>query len=228
MKTKYFFIAVASVMLSMPNVMAQDNQQPEGKARVETRTVRVRNGQMVENSHIVRQGMPMNREKMKEMQVNQVINTLMLDDATAAKFKTVYENYLKELADARTIGMKKKADQPKEKAKEGESKDKTVVGKPREPMTDAQIEEGIKNRFAQSRKMLDVREKYYTEFKKYLTPKQILKVYQLEKNNGQKIQKEFRKRMRNDKNMGGRPAWGNYDAKKNADKNKDNKNNKNK
>ncbi len=177
MKTKSFFIALACAMLSMP-IMAQNNQQSGERQQR-------RPGE----------GMQMNREKMKEMQVNQVVNALMLGDAMAAKFKPVYENYLKELGEARTFGMKKVKDQP---------------------LTDAQIEEGIKNRFAQSRKMLDVREKYYNEFKKYLTPKQILKVYQLEKNNGQRIQKEFRKRMHNNKDM--RTEWGKYNMKKNPEK----------
>ncbi len=168
MKTKYFFIAVASAMLSMP-LMAQNNKPADNK----------------------RPDMQRNREHMKEMQVNQVVSALMLDDAAAAKFRPVYENYLKELGEARTYGMKNK------EANKEKNKDQVRKDGPREPQTDAQIEEGIKNRFAQSRKMLDVREKYYTEFRNQLTPRQILKVYQLEKGNTQKIQKEFKKRMDN-------------------------------
>ncbi len=193
MKTKYFFIALASAMLSMPSLMAQNNKPANNK----------------------RPDMQRNREQMKEMQVKQVSNVLMLDDATAAKFKPVYENYLKELGEARTLGMKKK-EPNKEEARNQVKKDG-----PREQLTDAQIEEGIKNRFAQSRKMLDVREKYYTEFRKYLTPRQILKVYQLERNNSQKIQKEFKKRMDNPNR---RPEW-RQDNKKNNNKAKDTKTN---
>lgn len=42
-------------------------------------------------------------------------------------------------------------------------------------LTDAEIEKQIKDQFAQSRKILDIREKYYNEFRKILSPKQIAK-----------------------------------------------------
>lgn len=60
--------------------------------------------------------------------------------------------------------------------------------------TDAEVEQAIKARFAQSRKILDVREKYYNEFRKFLSPKQIQKMYNMEKHNGDKFRKEMRKR----------------------------------
>ena len=37
------------------------------------------------------------------MQTKQIVNTLMLDDATAAKFTPVYEKYLKELRECRDV-----------------------------------------------------------------------------------------------------------------------------
>lgn len=36
-------------------------------------------------------------EQFMERQTNQMVNTLMLDDAAAARFVPVYQNYLKEL-----------------------------------------------------------------------------------------------------------------------------------
>ena len=58
-------------------------------------------------------------------------------------------------------------------------------------LTDAEVEQQIKGRFAQSRKILDVREKYYDEFRKILSPKQIMKIYRTEQNNAHKLKKEF-------------------------------------
>lgn len=55
------------------------------------------------------------------------------------------------------------------------------------------MEKAIKDRFAQSRKILDIREKYYNEFRKILSPKQIMKIYQLEKGNARKFQNEWKK-----------------------------------
>ena len=98
-------------------------------------------------------------EQFMERQTNQMVNTLMLDDAAAARFVPVYQNYLKEPV-----------------------------------LTDAEVERQIKGRFAQSRKILDVREKYYDEFRKILSPKQIMKIYRTEQNNADKLKKEFDRR----------------------------------
>jgi hypothetical protein len=43
--------------------------------------------------------------------------------------------------------------------------------------TDEQVDKMMRNRFKQSRKMLDIREKYYDEFRKFLSPKQVQKVF---------------------------------------------------
>ena len=112
------------------------------------------------------------REKIQAMQCNQVVKALMLDDATAAKFTPIYLQYLKELRESRISSSRKSKPIP----------------------TDAEVEKAIKDRFAQSRKMLDIREKYYDEFRKILSPKQIMKIYQLEKGNAHKFQKEWKKR----------------------------------
>ena len=74
--------------------------------------------------------------------------------------------------------------------------------------TDAEIEKQIKDQFAQSRKILDVREKYYNEFRKILSPKQIMKIYQTEKSNANKFRKEFDKRKGQKHGQGKRPMHG--------------------
>ncbi len=130
------------------------------------------------------------QEQMIQMQANQMVKTLMLDDATAAKFVPVYESYLKELRECRMMNRT-----PRGKKAEGISNG-NAGAKPgmRPAMTDAQIENQIKEQFAQSRKMLDIREKYYNEFRKILTPKQIMKIYQTERRNADKFKKEFNRR----------------------------------
>ena len=60
-------------------------------------------------------------------------------------------------------------------------------------LTDAEVEQHIKDRFAHSRMMLDLQEKYYTEFRKVLSPKQIEKIYQMEKkHDGNRMRKDMR------------------------------------
>lgn len=130
------------------------------------------------------------QEQMMKMQANQMVKALMLDDATAAKFVPVYENYLKELRECRT-----KNRTPRPSLMEGALGGR-VYAQPdvKSVPTDAEVEKSIKDRFAQSRKMLDIREKYYNEFRKILSPKQIMKIYQMEKRNADKFKKEFNRR----------------------------------
>lgn len=122
-----------------------------------------------------------NKQRVKAIQCAQVATLLMLDDATSARFMPVYEQYLKDLRAARPAAPVKER----------------VKGEAPKPLTDAEVEQSIKNRFAHSRKVLDIREKYYTEFRKILTPKQVLKIYQLERKNANKFQKELKKRQEN-------------------------------
>ncbi len=65
----------------------------------------------------------------------------------------------------------------------------TAKETPKPVMTDAEIAKMLKDQFAQSRKMLDIREKYYNEFSKILSQKQIMKIYQQEKSNMNKFRK---------------------------------------
>ena len=138
------------------------------------------------------------QEQMMQMQTNQIVKTLMLDDATAAKFTPVYEKYLKELRECRMMNHKPRA----EKAQGTSATDKKDA--PRPVMTDEQIATMLRNQFAQSRKMLDIREKYYNEFSKILSQKQIMKIYQQEKSNMNKFRKEF------DRRKGQKPGQGHH------------------
>ena len=75
--------------------------------------------------------------------------------------------------------------------------------------TDAEIDQMILENFAQSHKILDIREKYYAKFRKFLTPKQIMKIYQVEKIDAGKMKIEMIKRQRGLGNKGifGKPNF---------------------
>lgn len=137
-------------------------------------------------------------EQMMQRQANQMVKTLMLDDATAAKFTPVYEGYLKALRECRMMNRHER--------NRGNNAEAKQTAKP--VPTDAEIEKQIKDQFAQSRKILDVREKYYNEFRKILSPKQIMKIYQTEKSNANKFRKEFDRRKGQKHGQGKRPMHG--------------------
>ena len=121
-----------------------------------------------------------NEEKIRQHQSNQMVHALSLDDATAAKFAPLYTQYLKEMMDCHN--MKKNKDNQK------------ISKKQKQELTDSEIETRIRNQFEVSKKMLDIRESYYDKFRKILTPKQILKIYQTERHNADKFKKTLKDR----------------------------------
>lgn len=141
-------------------------------------------------------------EQMTQMQTNQMVKILMLNDATAAKFTPVYEKYLKELRECRMM-TKPRTEKAKTQGTDANAK------KERPSMTDDEIATMLRNQFTQSRKMLDIREKYYNEFSKILSQKQIMKIYQQEKMNANKFRKEF------DRRKGQKPGQGHHQGQRN-------------
>ena len=108
-----------------------------------------------------------------------------------------------QLRECRMMNRKPRA----EKAQGAEANAKREGQRP--SMTDAEIAAMLKNQFAQSRKMLDIREKYYNEFSKILSQKQIMKIYQQEKSNANKFKKEFDRRKK-----GRKPGQGHHEGQK--------------
>ncbi|MDR0754075.1 MAG: hypothetical protein LBF04_01665 [Prevotellaceae bacterium] len=90
------------------------------------------------------------KEEIIEKKCKTVADKLMLDDAAAAKFTPVYKNYLKELSE--NVDFKKLSDD--------------------NITSDSDIDKNVRNSFERTRKTVDIREKYYGEFRKFLTAKQ--------------------------------------------------------
>ncbi len=137
------------------------------------------------------------KEQRMERQCNRIINELALDDNTAAKFSEVYKKYMEEMG---AVCEKEERKPAKEKGEMDEQQAPKVL-------TDAEVEAAIKARFEQSRKMLDINESYYKEFRKFLSPKQIQKILNMENPNGNKFRQSPNRRG----NMGpqaGRPQQG--------------------
>ena len=124
----------------------------------------------------------MSIEQVAEMQANRMAGQLGLDDKTAARFKDMYVKYKKELDDLWRKNLPKKPDM------------KLDEDKMPPPPTDAQVDKMMRDRFKLSRKMLDVREKYYDEFRKLLTPKQVEKIYDQGEMDRGKFHREMNRR----------------------------------
>lgn len=102
------------------------------------------------------------REQLAEMQARRIAGEMAFDDKTSTRFIDTYVSCQKEI-----WALGPRTGRPGKKDK-GE-------------MTDEQAEQAIKDRFAHSQKILTIRQKYYAEYSKFLSQKQIERVYQLEK-----------------------------------------------
>jgi hypothetical protein len=121
-------------------------------------------------------------EQISEMQSRRIVDELGLDDKTANKFTEVYKKYMKEMNDLRLKNMPKKSDMKKDEPNKPKS------------FTDAEVDKMMRNRFTQARKMLDIREKYYNEFRKFLSAKQVQKVFDKGMDNHGRFRKEMNRR----------------------------------
>ena len=108
---------------------------------------------------------PANRQQAMqriEQQVRHYSEVFELNEEQAQQFGTLYKAYNKQ--------MRAIHDQYRhERTAEGTT------------LTDEQIEQRILDNFAQSRAILDVREQYYKEFRKFLTASQINQIFEDEK-----------------------------------------------
>ncbi len=144
----------------------------------------------------------MSREQLAEVQARHIAEQLALDDAKTKKFVETYGNYQKELwsmGPRRGEGRPRPGNKGERGMKPKDKQDGQAKAQPKErpqkkEMTDAETEKAIKERFEQSQKMLNLREKYYAEYSKFLTPKQIQRVYTLEKQMMQRLSQHKGKR----------------------------------
>ena len=135
MKTKFIYVIMAVLLMGSQMTLSAQNTDNKQKKQRPT------------------------PEQMVQMQTKQIVNTLMLDDATAAKFTPVYEKYLKELRECRMMTHKARTEKTKAQGTDANAK------KERPSMTDDEIATMLRNQFTQSRKMLDIREKFIRQKK---------------------------------------------------------------
>lgn len=102
----------------------------------------------------------MSREQMAETQAKHIAADLNLTGKTYDRFVETYENYKKELWQTVPKSRKKNC---------------------RNSETEEQAAEKMRKRFERSQKVLDIRNKYYQEFSKFLTQKQIEQMYEKER-----------------------------------------------
>lgn len=106
------------------------------------------------------------REELAEKQARHIAHELALDDATTQKYVDTYKACQQEVW---ALGPRVKRHQ--------------------DNVTEAEAEQANKARFEQSEKILKIREKYYKEYSKFLTQKQIERAYELERKSMNRLAK---------------------------------------
>ena len=98
------------------------------------------------------------REQLAEAQAKHIAEEMEMGKAMAKRFVEAYCQFQREIW---ALGPRPK--------------------RPHASMTEEEIERVLKTRFSRSQKILDIRRKYYAVYSEFLTQRQILRVYELEK-----------------------------------------------
>ena len=110
------------------------------------------------------------REQLAEVQAKHIAKEMAMDDATSRRFIETFCQFQRDIW----------ALSPRPK-------------QPHRTMTDEETEQALKSRFAHSRKILDLRQKYYGIYSEFLTQKQIQRVYELERQMMEHLSKRSRR-----------------------------------
>jgi len=116
------------------------------------------------------------REQFAQAQAQKIADDLLLDEATAKQFTTTFTQCQKEIWDCAPKNCRPKRDKKSNYS----------------AMTEDEAREIIQSRFAHRQQIENIQQKYYTEYSKFLTQRQILRVYDLEK---KMLDRMFRHRM---------------------------------
>ena len=114
------------------------------------------------------------REKLAERQAARIASELALDSVRAHRFVTTFVQCQRE---------------------KWALKGRTQRGA---QLTEAQTDSLLRAQFVHSQKILDLRRKYYGEYRKFLTAKQIERVYQIEQRQGRALEHHKARQPRKD------------------------------
>lgn len=126
------------------------------------------------------------REQLAEQQAKHIANKLAFDSETTSKFVAAYTEYHKEL-----WAMGPKA---KQRAKENKEQKAAAEG---------ETAGKVKKQMERSKKLMALKEKYYSKYAEFLTDKQIDRVYEIERNQMRKLSMKRKGNFRRDMKRGG-------------------------
>jgi hypothetical protein len=120
---------------------------------------------------------PVVRERIVQAKLREIRVNLKLDQVAFEQFRPVYLKYERELS---SIDFREMA---------------RLIRVDADSLTAEQADRLIVTQLEVAKSLLEVREKYYREFRKVLAPQQIIKLYQTEAEMRQKVTQEMKRRL---------------------------------
>lgn len=119
---------------------------------------------------------PRLRERIAQAKLREIKASLQLDEATFNRFSPIYMRYEQEVTsiDFRKMGRLMKVDA--------------------DSLSMSEADELIVNQLSAAKQLVQIREKYYHEFRKVIAPQQIIKLYQTEAELRKKVMQELKRR----------------------------------
>jgi len=172
---KKTIMIIATAMIQIATIAATPHHHQHGNALQQKEMAVVAREKAICNAEQQVRQKKVSVEERHTHMTQFVVNMLKLDEKTAAKFTPIYKDYLKAKSDLRHTGMKNRRPQNGN-------------------VTDAEAQKIVKERLSASRKIIDIREKYYNKMAKVITPTQLLKIYDMEQNFDNKMRSEWSNR----------------------------------
>lgn len=110
------------------------------------------------------------REQLAEVQAKHIAQEMAMDEATSQRFIETFRQFQRDIW---ALGPRPKH--------------------PNDQMTEEETGQALKGRLIHSRKILDLRQKYYTIYSEFLTQKQIRHVYELERQMMERLSKRSKR-----------------------------------
>lgn len=120
---------------------------------------------------------PRLRERLTQAKLREIQKSLSFDEQTFNKFRPVYLKYEQEVSE---IDLRKLAPLMRVNA---------------DSVSNEEADQLIVSQLETAKKLISIREKYYHEFRKVISPQEIIKLYQTEAEIRREVMQEFRKRI---------------------------------
>lgn len=119
---------------------------------------------------------PQLRERIFTAKMQEIKQSLNLDEATLNQLSPIYKQYEKEIEGMKIRGQER------------------LMIANSDSLTAEEAESLVLTQLQNAKKLLEIREEYYYKFKTVLSPQQIIKLYQTEAEIRRKVMQELRRR----------------------------------